>query len=109
MRLFARTTATLVMVDLCMLLKRMYVCVCYLGLLNRCVKCLSVHHREGDALWLGRENPADDGLVVAHGDGNGAIATGLNKELSGTITEMRNLIYIQRHRGTTERHARNQQ
>lgn len=89
-------------------LKGMYACVCYLGLLNRCVKCLSVHHSEGDALGLGRENPADDGPAVAHSDGNGAIATGLDKQLTGTIAEMRNLIYIQRHRGTTERHAPNQ-
>lgn len=87
----------------------MYVCVWYLGLLNRCVKCLSVHHSEGDALGLGRENPADDGAAVAHGDGNCAVATGLDKQLTGTIAKMRNLIYIQRHRDTTERHAPNQQ
>lgn len=85
------------------------VCVCYLGLLNRCVECLSVYHSEGDALWLGRENPANDGPVVAHGDGNGAIAAGLDKKLTGTFAEMKNLIYIQRHRGTTGRHARKQQ
>jgi len=86
----------------------MNVCVCYLGLLNRCVKCLFVHHSEGDTLWLGRENPADDGPVVAHSDGNGAVATGFDKQLSGTIAKMRYLIYVQRHRGTTERHSQDE-
>lgn len=78
--LFVRVTAGQRYQDLC--------------LLDRCIKCLSVHHSKRDALWFWGEDPADDGAAVGGGDWNGAIATWLDKQLTGTIAKLRNLIYI---------------
>lgn len=78
-----------------------HVCVCHLGLLLRCVRGFPVDDAKADALWLGRENPADSVAVLVYGDGDDAVTAGLDEELARGVAEPLDLIDVQLDRGAT--------
>lgn len=55
------------------------------GLLQRRLCTLPVDHTEGDALRFRSERPADSWTRTAHDDGDGAVAAGLDEELSRAV------------------------
>lgn len=71
------------------------VCVSHLGLLLRCVHGFSIDSAEADALWLGRENPADSVAMLGYGDGDDTIATGLDEELARGVAKLQDLVDVQ--------------
>ena len=83
-----------VRVTVCMCVVRVCVSVCvdYLGLLQGDVSAVSIHHAEGDALGLGGKHPADSGTGVANGDGDDAVAAGLDEELPELVSKLGDLI-----------------
>lgn len=57
----------------------------HLGLFQWCLCTFPVEHTEGDALGFRGESPADSGTRTAHGNGDGAVTTGLDEELPGAV------------------------
>lgn len=65
----------------------------YLALIQWCVLCLAEDHAEGDALGVGREDPADGEARLGHGDGDEAIGTGPHEQLPVAFPEAGDLVY----------------